>query len=165
MTLKQFVEQKYCLACQGCCRFLESDSIWLPRLLNLEKRKLKINQEKLNPLKYKDFYICPYFLPGKNCCKIYRKRPFDCQLYPFLLNKNKNKVFLASDTKCPFIKERKETKEFKKYIQYLSKILQSKKFAKKIYKNPDFVIAYPQDTTEIMEFKKISSILNEAKST
>lgn len=157
MTLKQFVEQKYCLACQGCCRFSECNSIWTPHLLNKEKTFLRIN-----PIKYKDLFICSYFVPGKNYCKIYRRRPLDCQLYPFLLNKNKNKIFLAIDSKCPFVKENKNSQEFKKYIKYLARILESKKFIKKICKNLEFINTYPQDAIEIRELKKLSCVFNQS---
>ncbi|MEW6170384.1 MAG: YkgJ family cysteine cluster protein [Candidatus Omnitrophota bacterium] len=161
--LKQLIKQKYCLICQGCCRFQDSNSVWAPRLFNLERKKLSLSQKIVKPIKYKDFFICPYFLIDKNTCKIYRRRPFDCQLYPFLLNKNKNKIFLAIDSKCPFIGENKNSQEFKKYIKYLIRILESKKFIKKICKNLEFINTYPQDAIEIRELKKLSCIFNESR--
>jgi len=163
VSLKQFVEQKYCLSCQGCCRFQDANSIWILRLFNQERRRLKLEKNTLTPIKYKDIFFCPYFNQTKNYCKIYRKRPLDCQLYPILLNRDKNKIFLVVDNKCSFIKDKKQTKKFKKYIHYLTRVLQSKKFIKKISKNYDFITTYPSDVAEIIELKKLSSLFHGAK--
>jgi Fe-S-cluster containining protein len=79
-----------------------------------------------------------------NKCKIYFFRPFECQLYPFLINRNAGKAFLAVDLKCPFVKQRLETKEFKEYTKNLSGILNSPSLIKILKNNPQIIQAYPE---------------------
>lgn len=113
LNLKQFIPSEFCIKCFGCCRFKESDSVWLP--LGIE------------PVEDKDYFVCPNLDIEKNLCKIYTQRPFDCQLYPFLLNRKKDKVFLSMHLNCPYIRENLKKESFKEYINYLKEFsLQNK---------------------------------------
>ena len=75
-------------------------------------------------------------------CKIYELRPFECQLYPFLINKREEKVFLAIDLGCPFVKENLESQELKDYTQYIFKLLNQPSNLEKIRKNPQIIQVY-----------------------
>lgn len=153
--IKQFVPGKVCVKCLGCCRFIEADSVWQPVLLESEAKVLAkskklacgITQDKkicLVPSKSKDIFYCAFFDAGKNKCGIYMKRPLDCQLYPFLINRRDEKVFLSVDLNCPFINENINSKPFQKYAGYLAKLLINKKYRGILKNNPRVIQCYPQ---------------------
>jgi len=130
-VIKQIIPKDYCLGCQGCCRFSQQDSPWQPVLLDEEILELSernippalISREKKirsRPYPQGDNFICSFFEPEDHKCKIYAFRPFECRLYPFLINRKAKKVFLAVDLRCPFVQENSAGKKFKAYIQYLT---------------------------------------------
>jgi Fe-S-cluster containining protein len=135
--IKQFVTEESCLKCHGCCRFAEMNSPWAPLLLKEEAEALaaeKLLDETmasaggipLIPNTGKEGgFICPFFNIGLNQCRIYRLRPFECRLYPFLLNRQGSKVFLAADFNCPFLKENPNTQSLKEYASFLTTYLNS----------------------------------------
>ena len=149
--LKQFVPEDFCLTCRGCCRFKEPDSIWSPALLHEEiksilpfvissskKIRLSPSAEKLNN------FICPFLNLEGNLCNIYANRPFECQLYPFLINRKEGKVFLALDLNCPFIKENLDSSLLKEYSQDLAGMFNSRE-SKNLFKdNPQVIQEYPE---------------------
>lgn len=153
--IKQFVPQEVCLKCPGCCRFSQQDSVWSPCLLdedieillknNIPPSIISRNKKlRLEPHPGQDIFICPFFLPGENKCRIYALRPFECQLYPFLLNRRDEKIFLAVDLKCPFIAEKIKTPEFQTYLKYLTGLLNSPSYQNIIKNNPQLLQAYPE---------------------
>ena len=104
--IKQFVPQEYCLKCQGCCRFREQDSVWLPCLMDEEIQGLLEQNippaaismaRKIQPEAHPkgDGFICAFFDLDINKCKVYNLRPFECQLYPFLINLRGKKIILT----------------------------------------------------------------------
>lgn len=50
-------------------------------------------------------YLCPAFDPETSECRIYKVRPLDCQIYPFVLmwDQEHQSVLLGWDIKCPFL--------------------------------------------------------------
>jgi Fe-S-cluster containining protein len=178
--IKQFVPQKACLECRGCCRFAEEDSAWVPALLNEEiahflnqgaaaalitpRKKLKIV-----PFPKQKAYLCPLFKYEDNKCKIYDSRPLECQLYPFLIcakegsggegvNKTNagagrmRKIYLAADSNCPFLKEKNNTPDFKEYTRYLVSLLQNPPYAELLRNNPHIAQSY----AEVSQIQEIS---------
>jgi uncharacterized cysteine cluster protein YcgN (CxxCxxCC family) len=141
--LKQLITQEFCLKCQGCCRFKEADSIWQPSSI-----------EKLTP--YRDFYICPELEVETNRCKIYERRPLDCQLYPFLLHRQNGAIFLALDKKCPAVEKRTEDGDFKKYIQYLIDFLNQPDIKNVIRVYSRLINDYQEDAVIISKLKDSS---------
>ena len=112
--LKQFIPKKYCLTCLGCCRYLKKKSPWPVQGIPLIH----------NPNKHQSNFICSFLNIHSNKCKIYKSRPFECYLYPFLINRKGKKAFLAVDIHCPIVKEKFGSKEFNDYAEYLCKTLQ-----------------------------------------
>ena len=178
--IKQFVPQQACLACQGCCRFAQEDSSWVPALLNEEIEHF-LNQGftaaiinphkklKIVPFPKQKVYLCPLFNYEENKCKVYDSRPLECQLYPFLICAKEDsggpeantvdagrgrmrKIYLAADSNCPFLKEKNKTKEFKEYTQYLVSLLQNPPYAGLLKNNPHIMQSY----TEISEIQELS---------
>jgi len=170
--IKQAIPKDYCLSCVGCCRFSEQDSVWLPCLLNEEIQELLkknfppslISQEKkvcnipyhpeqdnfTPPLHARAGFICSFFRPKDNKCKIYAFRPFECRLYPFLINRKGDKVFLALVLRCPFVKENLESQKFKEYIRYLTTFFNSPARIKILKNNPQIIQKY-EDVLNLAE--------------
>jgi len=146
--IKQLVPEEYCLKCQGCCRFREKNSLWSPQLLKEERPRL----EKAVELVFDaadNLFLCASLQKHGNLCLVYTTRPLECQLYPFLLNRRGDNVFIAADLNCPFIKERFSTEEFRQYVQYLGDLFSANQELLK--NNPQLIQSYKevQDLIEI----------------
>jgi len=160
-VIKQIVPQEVCLECRGCCRFSEQDSVWLPHLLGEEIQELLkknfppslISQDKnirSVPNPAQNNFVCSFSQPKDNKCAIYAFRPFECQLYPFVINRKADKVFLALDLRCPFVKENLESQEFREYIRYLTGFLNSPVRIKVLKSNPQIIQIY-EDVLNLAE--------------
>ncbi|MDD5044569.1 MAG: YkgJ family cysteine cluster protein [Candidatus Omnitrophica bacterium] len=140
----QYTPQNFCLKCVGCCRFSSVRSKWspyfLPEEIKLFKKRgiplsLRPKTKKAKLIFSKDYCFCPFFDPEKNRCTVYRLRPLDCTLYPFLLEEKREKVYLAVDKNCSYIAEQFGTREFKAYLGKLFRFLKQPKVAGYIRKN------------------------------
>ena len=151
--IKQFVAQEFCLSCQGCCRFTQANSVWSPCLLDQEIQDLldkKIGQvcicadRRLVPIANpdKNGFICPCLELENNKCKIYSLRPFECQLYPFLISLRDNKVLLTIDLNCPYAQKNLKSREFKDYTKDLTAFLNSAAQKRILKDNPHIIQAY-----------------------
>ncbi len=161
--IKQIVPQEVCLKCQGCCRFKKIDSAWSPCLLDEEIQDLldkKIpsafisSDKKLLPIPNPQGagFICPFLDVKDNKCKIYDFRPFECQLYPFLINLRGGKVILTLDLNCPYVREHLKNDEFKIYTDYLITFLNSSAQVKILKDNPQTIQAY-EEVLDIIELE------------
>ncbi|MDP3732425.1 MAG: YkgJ family cysteine cluster protein [Candidatus Omnitrophota bacterium] len=161
--IKQVIPQEVCLKCQGCCRFKKMDSAWSPCLLDEEIQDLldrKIpsaaisSAKKLLPVPdpQGEGFVCPFLGLKDNKCKIYEFRPFECQLYPFLINLRGGKVILTLDLNCPYVKEHLKDGEFKKYTDYLIAFLNSSAQLQILKDNPQIIQAY-EEVLEIIELE------------
>ncbi len=160
--IKQFVPSEFCIKCKGCCRFKEADSVWSPCLLDeeiqelLDKKDIPVASISINrricPVANPDGagFVCPYLEIQDNKCKIYDIRPFECRLYPFLINLRKGKVLLTVDLNCPYVYEKINTQEAKDYIAYLAGYLNSPKQLKMLKGNPRIIQAY-EEVREVAE--------------
>jgi len=162
-VIKQIVPQEVCLKCQGCCRFKKIDSVWSPCLLDEEIQDLldkKIpsafisSDKKLLPVSHPkgEGFICPFLKVKDNHCKIYLSRPFECRLYPFLINLRGGKVILTLDLNCPYVKEHLKDADFTKYTDYLIKFLNSRAQVQILKDNPQIIQAY-EEVSEIIELE------------
>jgi Fe-S-cluster containining protein len=158
--IRQLIPEEFCLRCLGCCRFAQVDSAWPPNLSDgdiqellkgkvppffiLENKKIRLSYNQ-----NQDNFVCSLLDLKDNKCKAYAFRPLECQLYPFLLNRCKNKVFLALDLKCPFAKKKHKDKIFKEYAQYLAGFLNS----------PDILKVLKNNLQIIQEYKQVSNII------
>jgi len=141
--IKQYVSRRFCLGCLGCCRYNSNSSIWAPALLDEEKKVLGL--EKLEPVVYRQAYICCFLNPETNLCKIYKRRPWECRLYPFLLNSYNNKIYLSLDLNCPDIKDKTNTKGFKSYVNYLIQYFRKPSVVNILNRNRLVFHSYPVD--------------------
>jgi len=159
--ISQLIPEGYCLKCQGCCRFKEPNSVWSPCLLQEEiedfiSKKIPpasiSNDQRLVVIPSKSLagqFVCPFLNEDNNTCAIYSFRPFECQLYPFLLNLRGKKVVLTVDLNCPYIKENIHTPEFKEYLDNLITFLNSPAKIKMLKDNPQILAAY-EEVSEIV---------------
>jgi len=159
--IRQFVPEDVCLKCQGCCRFKEADSVWSPCLLDEEvqsfldkdmppayisaNRRMMLKQDPIT-----QGYVCPCLDIKNNKCQVYLTRPFECQLYPFLLNLRSGKVLLTVDLNCPYAKEKINSDEFRQYIAYLTQLLNTPAYKRILKDNPQIIQAY-EEVTELIE--------------
>ncbi len=143
--IEQIIPQEYCLKCQGCCRFKEADSIWAPVLLNVEKKALSYDKKiKLIPCDNEENnFLCPFLNTQDNKCRIYAARPFECQLYPFLINRKGKNIFLALDQNCAFVKENPKAPVLMEYAGVLAKLFNSPQYKKLFEDNPEIIQEYP----------------------
>ena len=159
--IKQFVPQEVCLQCKGCCRFSEQDSVWSPCLLDEEMQALIdkdlpsafiSGQRKILPVPCQkdNNYVCPFLDLAASTCRIYNSRPFECQLYPFLISLRGKKVFLTVDINCPYVKEKMNTKELKDYAEYLFSFLNSPEQIHILRDNPHLIQAY-EEVLDLLE--------------
>jgi len=162
--IRQFVPQEFCLNCRGCCRFKEANSVWLPCLLEEEILDLidkpgipavSISVEKkivpvANPSG--EGFFCPFLDGVENKCKIYAFRPFECQLYPFLINLRGKKVVLTLDLNCPYIEKSLKSPALKEYTEYLAAYLNSPARIKLLKDNPQVIQAY-EEVIDLVELK------------
>jgi Fe-S-cluster containining protein len=160
--MKQILPEKICLSCHGCCRFADAETIWLPCLLEKEVKSLSKKlatgiiscDKKILPVasKEKDVFFCPFLNQEDNKCKVYADRPFECRLYPFLINRAAGKIYLAVDTNCPFAQENFSAKSFKDHAAYLARLLNTAKFRKLLKDNPQLIQSYPE-VVNVVEIK------------
>lgn len=161
--IKQFIPQEVCLKCQGCCRFSQETSLWLPCLLDEEIQDLlgrdippaSISIDKkiqLVPHPGGDGFICPFLDITANKCKIYASHFFECQLYPFLIALQGKKVLLTIDLNCLYIREKINTKELKDYTQELVDFLNTPAQLEILKDNPQIIQVY-EEVLEVVELK------------
>ena len=152
--INQLLPQDICLKCDGCCRFAQEESTWQPALLDAEIKiicKDNLLKQSISPSKkiksipYKEGFICSCFDVGNNRCKIYNIRPLECRLYPFLINRSKEKTYLAVDLNCPYIKDKLEDKDFKDYVNYLINFFNLRSVSSAIKQNPRTFKDYKED--------------------
>ncbi len=162
--IRQFVGQEFCLKCRSCCRFKEADSVWSPCLLDEEMQELVDRpgipaayisaDRRIQPVADPGGggFICPFLNSADSKCRIYDLRPFECRLYPFLINLRKGKVLLTVDLNCPYVIERMNTPEMQEYIAYISSYLNSPKQLKMLKDNPQVIQAY-EEVREVAELR------------
>lgn len=161
--IKQFIPQGFCLKCQGCCRFSQENSVWAPCLLSEEIQGLldrnipfvSISIEKrICPIPHpsQEGFVCPFLNIRENKCKIYDFRPFECQLYPFLINLRNKKALLTVDPNCPYVRDNLKSKEFKEHTEYLTAFLNSAEQIRIIKENPQIIQAY-EEVLDLVELE------------
>ena len=141
--IKQYIPQDYCQHCLGCCRYNCNPSIWAPKLLEDEEELFNLGTLKL--VSYQQSYICCFLEPKSNLCNVYAKRPMECRLYPFLLNRSDSRLYLSLDLNCPYIKDEISSRNFKRYLDYLISYFQSRLVLDILIRNLHFFPSYPPD--------------------
>lgn len=91
-----------CLSCKGCCYFVSEneDSELAPYFTEKELldypdktffvKKNGFFQVKLKKAIEREGFVCPFLDEKTYRCIVYKKRPFDCISWPFVLNRGKD---------------------------------------------------------------------------
>lgn len=152
--IKQLIPSEVCLACKGCCRYKAKNSPWSPAVLHQEARDLLAGsvpeafispQNKLRLIadhSGMNNYICPCLNVCDDTCTIYASRPFECQLYPFVLALSDGKYVMGVDSQCPFVEQNLLDPEFRKFSDELLAYLHSSHGRYILQKNPHLFQEY-----------------------
>lgn len=155
-NFKQFVPSSVCLKCDGCCRFKETDSRWRPYMAESERKEAAkpglvdqifakhiVGQDsRINVLPCGESHICHFLNPKDNTCGIYHARPFECQLYPFLLGKEGDQLVVYAHLNCPHIQEHGQGDVYNAYVQYLQEFLKREDVQGFLQQNPEMIADY-----------------------
>jgi uncharacterized protein len=114
--LKQFVPSSVCLKCEGCCRFQSETSIWRP---SWDKKEFIDDNSYVTTIKDCGQHLCRFFNKGEGSCRTYHERPFECELYPFLLSKSDQGIKVYVHLACPYIQDTQGQPEVEQYVGYL----------------------------------------------
>ncbi len=150
--LKQLIPSEICLKCQVCCRFPTPESDMFPVFMKEEFGRLlpeyqSFFKSPLRPIS-KSYHgiggqtcACPFFNPTTHECIIYRDRPLDCQLYPFVLTfgPTQKRVFLGLDTQCPFVQDIANHEALLGFGDSIHKFLEEAATVEAIAKNPELI--------------------------
>ena len=153
--LKQFVPQSVCLSCDGCCRFKEEDSSWRPKISDEEHLTQKIFKEnvdaasRLKTKKCSTGHTCQFLNLPDNTCTIYASRPFECQLYPFLVGTKDNSPNISAHLNCPYVQEKINSDEFRNYVSYLKEYFHKDENRLFIRNNPALIEDYSAYSAEL----------------
>ncbi len=161
--IEQLLDSKVCLSCLGCCRFREAGSAWAPAFLKEEVSAAKAHKipagaiAKNNKLMLthnagQDCYVCVFLDTSTNFCSIYAHRPFECQLYPFVLNREKDKVYVSLDRGCPFGQQHLDSALLKSYVSRLERYFCSARIKAILRNNPQVIQSY-ENVTNLFELK------------
>ena len=158
----QFVPSSVCLACDGCCRFSDAKSSWRPRVGDGEALPVIADREpiKSRRLIEPDRYLamqesgtmfnCICLQSQGNKCRAYATRPFECQLYPFLIFRDGEAIVVAAHLNCPFIQERKDEKKFASYVSFLEDFFHRKEILVFLERNRALFPEYQTARDEVL---------------
>ena len=154
-SLKQFVPSSTCLSCDGCCRYKEKESSWRPKMMEEEKGKArssglaeKILAKHFDPQGFittvpcNGIHFCQFLKPEDNTCRIYAGRPFECQLYPFVLTKQEDALEICVHGNCPYVQDHRQDPEFQAYVSYLQEFFQRPEVRDFLKRNPALIGDY-----------------------
>jgi Fe-S-cluster containining protein len=107
-----FVSSDQCLTCRGCCIFDGDEVEWLPHISTEESRSLNVGHlapegtsghNVLPTITRNGCRRCVFLNPADHRCQAYEKRPFECQLYPFLLSNESGRLRVYAHLACPYV--------------------------------------------------------------
>ncbi len=161
---KQFVPSSVCLQCDGCCRFKESDSRWRPYITQTEKQiaagrpnltekifgsHVVFPDGKIGTTPCGQGFLCHFLNNTDNTCGIYHARPFECQLYPFLLGKEKEKAVVYVHLNCPYVQEYWGTVAYREYAVFVQEFFNKKNVREFLRQNPMLFTDYSSYRAEL----------------
>ncbi len=160
---RQFVPSLVCLACDGCCRFSDDESPWRPKIAQEEIDAVKKEELPNKDLSH-DFVdgnnsiktatcdgqtICRFLLAEANTCDIYVFRPFECQLYPFVLTRKDNGISVAVHLACPFIQKNHGKEYYLQYVGYIKEFLNRQDVLNFIQQSSSLISDYKNEQKEL----------------
>ena len=158
-SLKQWVPSDVCLSCDGCCRFKEADSPWRPKLSAEDKTK-GLAEKIFSPEKVDaggalvtvpchGMHVCTFFKVDDNSCKIYRNRPFECELYPFILSRHDGRPAVYVHLNCPHVQQNRPGSRFDTHVEYLKGYFHDDSVLNFLKRNSSLISDYTQFQNEL----------------
>lgn len=158
--MKQIVQHEQCQRCRECCRFRADRQYFAPLFTQEEIDRIravradmpeftpynerqtvfqiKLKQAEIDDPVYQ--YVCPFLDEVNYACTVYDMRPFDCQVWPFIVLQEAGRTMLAHFTGdvCLALDEADQT-DFEVYKDYFAALVTSEKFLTFIKTYPDLV--------------------------
>ncbi len=166
IQIPQFVPQEVCLKCEGCCRFKEQRSPWRPKVTEreasvLEKKGLSLlekifdgnvvdSDSYIKAINLKGGCQCSFFDSNSNTCRVYVDRPFECQFYPFLLEKREEAFLISVHLSCPHIQETEHNESFQLFVKELKELFSQPETHSFLFTHPELAGDYSEFADEIM---------------
>jgi Fe-S-cluster containining protein len=104
---------------------------------------------KINTTPCADGHLCHFLNPGDNTCGIYHARPFECQLYPFLLGREDNQAVLYVHLNCPHIQQHWNDESYQEYSRYLQEFFKRQEAKDFLKNNPSILTDYSEFRDEL----------------
>ncbi|HSV43010.1 MAG TPA: phosphatidylglycerol lysyltransferase domain-containing protein [Candidatus Bathyarchaeia archaeon] len=155
IPLKQFLPAAYCFACKACCVFESTTTPWRPFMPQEEKlRSCLVDPERAydNEIVAPDGFVHAVCEEGKGRCGVFNKesfrcerylgRPFECQIYPFMIVTKDDKPYLAAHLSCPFMQEHWRDELFNEYVDYMIKYVEQPLIKNFLERNPGLARPY-----------------------
>jgi len=169
INIAQLIPQDICLSCDVCCRYAEQFSIWTPFVLKEEVADFETYDilpgfmetscgTNIRAVKNNGIYACPFFNKDGSACAIYNTRPFDCQLYPFVISYSQDyaAIILAADCQCPYIAGEKNATAVIKHAAALRDIIEKEEIATLVYENKGLIMNHADSFHPFFRLDRIS---------
>lgn len=159
----QFVPQEVCLSCDGCCRFKSEESVFRPKITPSEVKEASARvpladkifsqnavdgKNHIKTFRKEGLCHCLFFDSSHNTCTIYACRPFECQLYPFLLTRGVKGIVVSVHRACPYIQLKRNSPLFEEYVASLKKYFEKEEVLEFIRENSFLAGDYSQYQNE-----------------
>ncbi|MBL8013445.1 MAG: YkgJ family cysteine cluster protein [Candidatus Omnitrophica bacterium] len=172
IPLKQFVPSDVCLSCDGCCRFKEPGTIWRPKLTDEETHEIQGSQ-LAHIILHQDVrdsgqfiktkpgcgeHLCHFFNPENHACAIYHGRPFECELYPYVISRSSGETALYIHIYCPFVQKTQGQEIEANYREYLREFFKQKDVLGFLIRNREFLNDYSAYQEELQKVFVIDGV-------
>lgn len=87
-------------------------------------------------------HLCQFFNPENHHCAIYTSRPFECELYPYVISRNKEVTALYLHLNCPFVQEHEGQEKITAYDRYLEDFFKRPDVMSFLSRNREFLNDY-----------------------
>jgi hypothetical protein len=174
-VVEQIVPSKVCFTCDVCCRFPEADSALRPYFTKDEiqaaiARGISPDAfpdhagSKVAVVPHGDGFRCPAFDPTTGHCGIYEDRPLDCRLYPVAVmwNQARDEVLMGWDSKCPFLRENRDSPESRSYVERTAALLESPELVQVFVTNQRLIGSFQDDVFVLKRLDRLTRTLRSA---
>ena len=152
-AIPQFVPQDVCLACDGCCRFAEPESVWRPKVFDGEEAEdacTALDAHRCVQARVTGGQCeCVFFERKTNTCQIYDQRPWECRLYPFMLTRRGEHVWVVMHLACPHIQDALGSESLKNFVITLQSYFEQDDVVEFLRRHAQNVTDYTAYTQEL----------------
>ncbi|MEP6888781.1 MAG: phosphatidylglycerol lysyltransferase domain-containing protein [Nitrospirales bacterium] len=191
IPLPQHVPNRVCLSCDVCCRFPEVNSFLRPYFTAHEIAEAisrgidpeafsdrQGSQIRVVPNPAEEGYVCSAFDAATSHCRIYEKRPLDCQIYPLAVmwSADGKEVVLGWDRKCPFLGTGSRfevrgsglesgTESIDQYGEKIAALIEREEMVETFVHNPRLIGRYQDDVVVVRPLPRVTARLRKQNDT